>query len=104
MLCAKLDPGARGMQDQNSLSVIITGGASGIGAATARRVVAAGGYVGLADINEAGAVALAKDLGPRAAAMVCNSLDEGQVEATHAALARTLPPINGLVNCAGIPP
>jgi NAD(P)-dependent dehydrogenase (short-subunit alcohol dehydrogenase family) len=104
MLCAKLDRGARGMRDQNSLSVIITGGASGIGAATARRIVAAGGHVGLADINEAGASALAKELGPQAVAAGCDSLDEGQVAAAHAVFAQTLPPINGLVNCAGIPP
>jgi NAD(P)-dependent dehydrogenase (short-subunit alcohol dehydrogenase family) len=92
------------MSNQNSLSVIVTGGASGIGAATARRIVAAGGYVGLADINDAGAAALAKELGPRAAAVSCDSLDEQQVESAHEAFARKLPPIDGLVNCAGIPP
>ena len=92
------------MQGQDSLSVIITGGASGIGAATARRIVAAGGHVGLADINQAGAAALAKELGPQAVAAGCDSLDEGQVAAAHAAFAQKLPPINGLVNCAGIPP
>lgn len=89
---------------QGFLSVIVTGGASGIGAATARRIVAAGGHVGLADINEAGAAALAKELGTHAAAAACDTLDERQVAAVHAAFAGKLPPINGLVNCAGIPP
>lgn len=88
----------------NVLSVIVTGGASGIGAATARRIVAAGGHVGLLDINEAGAAALAKELGDHAVASACDSLDEAQVNAVHERLAGKLPPINGLVNCAGIPP
>lgn len=87
-----------------ALSVIVTGGASGIGAAIARRIVAAGGHVGVLDINETGASALAKELGDRAAAFTCDSLDEAQVSAVHEALAGKLPPINGLVNCAGIPP
>jgi NAD(P)-dependent dehydrogenase (short-subunit alcohol dehydrogenase family) len=91
------------MQEQDPVSVVITGGASGIGAATARRIVAAGGHVGLADVNAAGAAALAKELGARAVAAACDTLDEGQVAAMHAAFAAKLPPINGLVNCAGIP-
>ena len=41
------------------LSVIITGGASGIGAATARRVVRDGGQVGLIDLNVDGESGLA---------------------------------------------
>ena len=42
---------------------LITGGASGLGAATARLVAEHGGKVVLADMNEAAGVALAKELG-----------------------------------------
>ena len=43
--------------------VLITGGASGLGAATARLVTEHGGKVVLADMNEAAGEALAKELG-----------------------------------------
>jgi len=43
-------------------SVLITGGASGIGAAVARRVVEGGGWVCLVDVNEQGVIELAREL------------------------------------------
>jgi NAD(P)-dependent dehydrogenase (short-subunit alcohol dehydrogenase family) len=46
---------------------IVTGGASGIGAATVRRFVAEGARVVIADVNDAGGEALAADLGRAAA-------------------------------------
>jgi NAD(P)-dependent dehydrogenase (short-subunit alcohol dehydrogenase family) len=46
---------------------IVTGGASGIGAATVRRFVAEGARVVVADLNDAGGEALAADLGRAAA-------------------------------------
>lgn len=47
--------------------VLVTGGASGIGAATARRFAAEGGRVFLGDLNEESGRALARELGPAAA-------------------------------------
>jgi NAD(P)-dependent dehydrogenase (short-subunit alcohol dehydrogenase family) len=91
------------MTPENGLSVIITGGASGIGAATARRIVADGGHVGLVDIDDNRAEALAGDIGPAAWAVRADALDEGEMTAAHEALAAHLPPINGLVAAAGIP-
>jgi len=44
-------------------SIFITGAAAGIGRATARRFAAAGWFVGLYDVDEAGARALAQELG-----------------------------------------
>ena len=44
----------------------ISGGASGLGAAAARHIVVAGGYVLIADINDEAGTALAKELGARA--------------------------------------
>ena len=91
------------MSDGNRLSVIITGGASGIGAATARRVVAGGGRVGLIDIDENRGEEVAAELGDAAAFARADALDEGEITAAHEALAAKLPPINGLVACAGAP-
>ena len=42
---------------------LVTGGASGIGQATCRELVAAGAHVYIADLNLAGAEALATELG-----------------------------------------
>lgn len=86
------------------LSVIITGGASGIGEAVARRVVAGGGHVGIADNNAARGAALAAELGARAHFIDCDASSEASVEAVHAALAARMPPINGLVASAAITP
>ncbi|MDA8108232.1 MAG: SDR family NAD(P)-dependent oxidoreductase [Betaproteobacteria bacterium] len=85
------------------LSVVISGGASGIGAATARRIVAAGGHVGILDVNGALARQVAKGLGERAVAVTADVLDEGQVRRAHRRFATALPDIRGLVNCAGMP-
>ena len=87
---------------EHPLSVIITGGASGIGAATARRVVAGGGHAGILDLESAAAEDLAGELGS-AAAVEADVLDQAQVAAAHEALAARLPTITGLVNCAAVP-
>lgn len=87
-----------------ALSVFITGGASGIGAATARRVLAAGGSVGIVDINREVMRALADELGDRLIWSECDALDEeGLTQALHDCEQR-MAPVTGLVTCAGIPP
>ena len=88
----------------HTLSVLVTGGASGIGEATARRVVAGGGHVGIADRNETRAAALAGELGARAHWVACDAGDEANVEKAHAELAARMPPLNGLVASAATPP
>ena len=86
--------------DKTAFSMIVTGGASGIGAATARRVVAAGGRIGILDVDRAAAEAVAGELGGTAAA--ADVTDENGMAAAVDVLAAELPPVNGLVNCAGI--
>ena len=85
-----------------SLSVVVTGGASGIGAAVCRQIIGAGGHVAILDVNVDAAVALRDALGARACAAHANVLDEAELTIVHQALIRELPPITGLVNCAGI--
>jgi len=60
---------------------IVTGAASGIGAATARRFVAEGAKVLLSDIQDEVGEALATELGPNAAFLHTNVADEAQVAA-----------------------
>src|SRR6185295_11550879 len=55
--------GRRSMPRVDNKTVIVTGGASGIGAETARLIVREGGKAVIADLNEAGGTALAAELG-----------------------------------------
>ena len=86
----------------SELSVIVTGGASGIGEAAVRRIVAAGGHVGIMDLNAAAGAALARGLGARVASTSADMRDEAAVSAAHDELARVLPPVTGLVNSAAV--
>jgi NAD(P)-dependent dehydrogenase (short-subunit alcohol dehydrogenase family) len=80
---------------------IIAGGASGLGAATARMLAQAGGKVVLADVQEAAGSALAAELG--GVFMHCDVTSEADGQAVVAA-ATGLGALRGLVNCAGIAP
>jgi NAD(P)-dependent dehydrogenase (short-subunit alcohol dehydrogenase family) len=59
---------------------IVTGGASGIGEATCRRLVAEGAQVVIADVNGEQAIALAAQLGPHAVAHQFDASDVASVE------------------------
>ncbi len=59
---------------------IVFGGASGLGAATARRLAAAGAFVTIADRDEQRASALADELGAHAQAVATNVTDAASVE------------------------
>ena len=78
---------------------IVTGGASGLGAGTARMIAEAGGKVVIADLNEAAGNALAQELG--GAFVKCDVASEIDGQAVVAA-AQALGRVAGLVNCAGI--
>lgn len=94
------------MQIQDNV-FIVTGGASGLGAATAQMLVAAGGRVVLADVQEEAGRALAEQLGARseqsARFVKCDVTQETDGQAVVTA-AQALGPVRGLVNCAGIAP
>ena len=68
---------------------VITGGASGIGAATAAKLVAEGAYVILGDIQQEAGDAMAASLGPAAHFQICDVTRESDVEAlVEAAISR----------------
>ncbi|WP_273183752.1 SDR family NAD(P)-dependent oxidoreductase [Hyphomonas adhaerens] len=81
---------------------IITGAASGIGAATARLMASEGAKVVLADISADAARALATELGPDAMAATCDVSKEAEVGALIKAAADTHGRIDILFNNAGI--
>ena len=89
------------MQLENS-AAIVSGGASGLGLATATKIVAAGGRAVLLDINEEQGHASATGLGERARFVKADISDEGQVRAAVQEAAGFMNGINLAVNCAGI--
>ncbi len=89
------------MQIKDSV-FIVTGGASGLGAGTARMLVAQGGKVILADLNEDAGKALEAELGGNARFVATNVADEASAKACVAAALAAFGGLHGLVNCAGI--
>jgi len=85
----------------DGLSAIVTGGASGLGAATARKLHASGAYVILADVNAEAGEELAASLGDRAVFVRTDVTDEASMQAAIEA-ARGQAPLGVLANCAGI--
>lgn len=83
-------------------TAVVTGGASGIGAATARRFAAAGLRVALLDVNRDAGAALARELGGGASFHACDVGDAAAVEAVAAAVAAEGPPASILFTSAGL--
>jgi len=88
------------MEIKNS-TFIVTGGASGLGAATASTIVSAGGNVVIADVNADAGNALAKELG-RARFIRTDVTAEADGQAAVALALKEFGGLQGLVNCAGI--
>ncbi len=82
---------------------VVTGGGSGLGAATARMIVANGGKVVLADVNAEAGAALAAELGANARFVQTDVSNEESAQGAFAA-AVEMGTLRGLVNCAGIAP
>ncbi|MBN8873527.1 MAG: SDR family NAD(P)-dependent oxidoreductase [Rhodospirillales bacterium] len=81
-------------------TAIITGGASGLGAATAARLAAAGCRVAVLDINQAAAEARGKELGGMG--LACDVAVAASAEAAVVAVQQRFGPPRILVNCAGV--
>lgn len=79
-------------------TAFITGGASGLGEACVRRVVADGGRAVIADLNESRGEALARELGESARYVRVDVADESQVRAGL----EIVDGVNAVVHCAGI--
>ncbi|MGC2857471.1 SDR family NAD(P)-dependent oxidoreductase [Novispirillum sp. DQ9] len=82
------------------LTAIVTGGASGLGAATARLLAGRGARVGVLDLNGAAAEALGKELG--GIGLACDVTNPAHAEQALGAVREALGPERVLVNCAGI--
>ena len=81
-------------------AAIVTGGASGLGAATARALAAAGAKVAIIDVNEKAAAELADSI--KGIAVACDVADSASGEAAVKKAATAHGPARILVNCAGV--
>jgi len=88
------------MKLDSSISAIVTGGASGLGEATARKLREHGVKVGLFDFNEERGNDIAKEIGATFAKVDVS--DEASVDAGFAAIREAQGQERVLVNCAGI--
>jgi NAD(P)-dependent dehydrogenase (short-subunit alcohol dehydrogenase family) len=87
--------------DISGIAAVVTGGGSGLGAATARALAAKGATVAVLDIGFDGAKAVAQEIG--GLALACDVTQETAAAALDDA-ARAHGPARVLINCAGIAP
>jgi len=83
-------------------TAVITGGASGLGRATAERIVAGGGRVALLDLPTSKGAEVAEGLGKQALFVPADVTNAEQVEAALAQVEERFGPITALLNCAGV--
>ena len=88
------------MELNANISAVVTGGASGLGEATARKLAALGVKVGIIDMNEEKGQALAKELGGAFAKV--NVTSDEEVARGFAELRAAIGQERLLINCAGI--
>ena len=81
---------------------LVTGGASGLGAATGRMIVAGGGKVFLADVDDAQGNTLAAELGPAATFAKTDVTNEASAKNAVSLALAAFGSLHGLINCAGI--
>ena len=87
------------MQIKNSV-FLIPGGASGLGAATAKHLAAAGGKVVIADLNRAAGEKFASTLGARF--VEADVTSEQQMQQAVDTAVQSFGALHGLINCAGV--
>jgi NAD(P)-dependent dehydrogenase (short-subunit alcohol dehydrogenase family) len=83
-------------------AAIVTGGASGLGGATARMLAEAGAKVAIFDVNQKAAAEVAIDI--NGIAIQCDVTDDKATEAAFAKAAADHGPASILINCAGVGP
>lgn len=81
---------------------VISGGASGLGLATAARLVAGGGRVALLDVQDEAGRKAAASLGPAASYRHCDVTSESDVDAAVRESAEKMGGLNVAVACAGV--
>jgi NAD(P)-dependent dehydrogenase (short-subunit alcohol dehydrogenase family) len=81
---------------------LVTGGASGLGLATVKRILAGGGKAAILDRPNSEGARVASELGKSAIFVAADVTNEGQVTAALDAAVKAFGGINACVNCAGV--
>jgi NAD(P)-dependent dehydrogenase (short-subunit alcohol dehydrogenase family) len=84
------------------ITAFVTGGASGLGAATVRRLVAEGARVAIYDLPRSQGAELEKELGAATRFLPGDVTDEAQTTAALDEAIAAFGPLRALINCAGI--
>jgi NAD(P)-dependent dehydrogenase (short-subunit alcohol dehydrogenase family) len=88
--------------DLSAARAVVTGAASGLGLAVAKRIVAGGGQATLLDLQQQAGETAAAELGPRALFVRCDVTDEAAVEAAVREGHARMDGLTLAVACAGI--
>jgi NAD(P)-dependent dehydrogenase (short-subunit alcohol dehydrogenase family) len=83
-------------------TILVTGGASGLGAACVRMLTASGAQAVILDLNDTAGKQLAEELGSTARFIKTNVADEADVENALKETLNVSGAIHGVINCAGI--
>lgn len=83
---------------------LITGGASGLGFATARMIIENGGNAVLLDVNEELGITAIANLGTKSKFIKTDVTNEEQVQSAVNQAIETFKSIEGIINCAGVGP
>ncbi len=83
---------------------LITGGGSGLGAATAKRLATDGANVVLADVDEEGGAAVAEQVGDQARFVSTDVTSADSVQGAVDTAVNEFGGLRGLINCAGVGP
>jgi NAD(P)-dependent dehydrogenase (short-subunit alcohol dehydrogenase family) len=81
---------------------LVSGGASGLGAACVRMLAGAGGNAVIADVNRAAGAALAAELAPRVRFAATDVTDEASVQGAVNLALESFGHLHGSIQCAGI--
>ena len=84
------------------MKAVVTGGASGLGEATVRKIIAHGGHVSILDNQKDKCVALSEELGDLCSYSVTDVQDEESIKNSISEAIVNFGHINLVVNCAGI--
>lgn len=88
--------------DLHNKTILVTGGASGLGAACARLMAQSGARVVIADLNDEAGNAVAAELGTAVRYVKTNVVEETDVQATIHVAIESFGTLHGVINCAGI--
>lgn len=86
----------------DQIKAVVTGGASGLGFAVAKRLVGHGAHVALLDVNDEKGQAAAAELGTRARFFRADVTSEDGIAATVLEAQQAMGGLNAAINCAGI--